>query len=218
MNDFPPQKREELKPALDSWRMPYWDWALRDNVTKELIIPELLEQNTVSVLRPSGLTETIGNPLLRYAFPMNDGKIDGITDSFAFGDGIPVSPNVVYLRCPITDCVQFSTAPYTVRQPPAYDDTKPMSAQAAWAQGISNNAQVQDILNNSLSGHAGTAYGLFAATRSYPSFATAQRLGFGDNSVEGLHNVIHREIGGSYGHMSDFDVAGFDPIFWMHHG
>lgn len=38
-------------------------------------------------------------------------------------------------------------------------------------------------------------------------------------SLESIHNSVHIFIGGlAYGHMSENEVAGFDPIFWMHHG
>ena len=39
------------------------------------------------------------------------------------------------------------------------------------------------------------------------------------SQVEGIHGTIHVAVGGSNpaGHMSVVDVAGFDPIFWLHH-
>ena len=92
-----------------------------------------------------------------------------------------------------------------------------MSVQA-WEEGISDNSQVGAVLNNTLQSNASMIYNLFAGMRSYPSFATATKWGRGDNSLEGVHNNVHRHIGGSWGHMTVFDVAGFEPIFWMHHG
>jgi tyrosinase len=90
LDEFPQDKQAQLKPAVDHWRMPYWDWANRDSASQSLIVPDLLKQPTVSVLRPNGLTATIDNPLSRYAFPMKDGKIDGIADVFRLGYNIPV--------------------------------------------------------------------------------------------------------------------------------
>ena len=41
-----------------------------------------LNQNTpnVSVQRPNGIAELIANPMYRYAFPMTNGEIPGITN------------------------------------------------------------------------------------------------------------------------------------------
>lgn len=36
------------------------------------------------------------------------------------------------------------------------------------------------------------------------------------NNVESIHNSIHNSVGG-YGHMQFPEVAGFDPVFWLHH-
>lgn len=41
------------------------------------------------------------------------------------------------------------------------------------------------------------------------------------SSLEGVHGTVHNCTGGivpkKYGHMTSIPVAGFDPIFWMHH-
>lgn len=33
----------------------------------------------------------------------------------------------------------------------------------------------------------------------------------------GIHNYVHGQVGGADGFMSDFDHAGLDPLFWLHH-
>ena len=40
--------------------------------------------------------------------------------------------------------------------------------------------------------------------------------GSASNSLEAIHDGIHVAVGGN-GHMSDPAVAGFDPIFFLHH-
>ena len=81
VSEFPENQRASLKPALDNWRMPFWDWALPRKDSTVLFVPELLSMNTVEVRRPTGLTETIDNPLYRYKFPLNNQqRIDGVTD------------------------------------------------------------------------------------------------------------------------------------------
>lgn len=41
------------------------------------------------------------------------------------------------------------------------------------------------------------------------------------SSLEFIHNNIHAWVGGpdgmTAGHMADVPVAGFDPVFWLHH-
>ena len=37
-----------------------------------------------------------------------------------------------------------------------------------------------------------------------------------DNSLESIHDLVHTLIGGP-GHMSSVPIAGFDPIFFLHH-
>lgn len=39
------------------------------------------------------------------------------------------------------------------------------------------------------------------------------------SQLESIHNAVHTIVGGSGppGHMTDAMVAGFDPIFWLHH-
>lgn len=91
--EFPPDQQAALKPALDSWRYPYWDWALPRQGTAQLYVPELLRLPKIDVRRSNGLTETIDNPLYRYQFPLNSrGKIDGISDTVLDNNGnfVPV--------------------------------------------------------------------------------------------------------------------------------
>ena len=38
------------------------------------------------------------------------------------------------------------------------------------------------------------------------------------NSLEDVHNTMHRKIGGDGGgHMGGFAYSAFDPVFWLHH-
>lgn len=79
---------------------------------------------------------------------------------------------------------------------------------------------INEVLTNNAEGfHSGT-YSLWTTQDSYVQFADAawrNRLHFGTNSVEGIHNNIHAQVGGSGGQMADLSLAGFDPLFWLHH-
>ncbi len=53
----------------------------------------------------------------------------------------------------------------------------------------------------------------------FNDFSTNKYLGSGPggwDSLESIHDTIHGSVGRG-GHMSSLDIAGFDPIFWMHH-
>ncbi|KAJ3555443.1 hypothetical protein NM688_g2573 [Phlebia brevispora] len=204
--EFPSDKQAALKPAVGFWRYPYWDWALVKPGTTELVVPELLRTPRVSVQRPNGVIQEIDNPMYRYRFPLNsEGKIEGFTQT------------------------PYCEAPFTVRHPDPWDKDLPITAQKTWAQGISDNDGVQKSLNDVLGERPGGRhlvagiYLLFHVIRSYPAFSNTAWDGSGKlerfSSLEGLHNNVHVFIGGfSGGHMFEADYAGFDPIFWMHHG
>ncbi|EXJ88381.1 hypothetical protein A1O1_05311 [Capronia coronata CBS 617.96] len=61
-------------------------------------------------------------------------------------------------------------------------------------------------------------YQLFASVTNYTYFSCTWPGGQGGvpNNIEAIHNSIHNSVGG-YGHMQFPEVAGFDPIFWLHH-
>ncbi|KAF5391307.1 hypothetical protein D9757_001938 [Collybiopsis confluens] len=61
-------------------------------------------------------------------------------------------------------------------------------------------------------------YNLLTRVHTWPAFSnhTPGDGGSASNSLEGIHDGIHVDVGGN-GHMSDPSVAAFDPIFFMHH-
>ena len=63
-------------------------------------------------------------------------------------------------------------------------------------------------------------YQLLTIPSDYTSFACTAALGGlpnTANNIENIHNGIHDFVGGNLGHMSYPEVAGFDPVFWLHH-
>lgn len=102
LGEFPPEQQIALKPAVEHWRYPYWDWALPLQRSTRLFVPELMAIPKIDVQRPSGLTETIDNPMYRYPFPLNSsGKIDGINDVIEDGGQVvPVGTFAKFKRTP----------------------------------------------------------------------------------------------------------------------
>ncbi|KAA1471771.1 photo-regulated tyrosinase [Dentipellis sp. KUC8613] len=61
-------------------------------------------------------------------------------------------------------------------------------------------------------------YHLMWKVKTWPAFSntTTGDSGSSSNSLEAIHNSIHNLVGGM-GHMGWPEVAGFDPIFYLHH-
>ncbi|KAF8171240.1 tyrosinase [Mycena galopus ATCC 62051] len=61
-------------------------------------------------------------------------------------------------------------------------------------------------------------YNLLSRVKTWPAFSnhTPGDGGSTSNSLEAIHDGIHVDVGGN-GQMSDPSVAGFDPIFFLHH-
>ncbi|CAK1367039.1 Tyrosinase [Cercospora beticola] len=88
----------------------------------------------------------------------------------------------------------------------------------------SQEQQAVDAFSNLNGNLQDQVYQLLTQCKSYLGFATDasgdQRCA---NSLEGIHNTIHTNVGGpgsngvSGGHMTFLPLAAFDPIFFLHH-
>lgn len=79
---YPEKYRPTLRAAADTWRLPYWDWAVNPKIPWLAEDPEL----QISLF---GELETLQNPL--YQFRMPDGKAmenHGVGDVQAMGEDI----------------------------------------------------------------------------------------------------------------------------------
>ncbi|KAJ7190769.1 photo-regulated tyrosinase [Mycena pura] len=63
-----------------------------------------------------------------------------------------------------------------------------------------------------------STYNMLTRVHTWPAFSnhSPDDGGSGSNSIEAIHDGIHTDVGGN-GQMSDPSVAGFDPIFFLHH-
>jgi tyrosinase len=89
-------------------------------------------------------------------------------------------------------------------------------------EGQSQNSQVTRALRNE-SDSLRTNVSIILLSQTYGQFDAFSNNAWLQNghpgqysSLEDLHNEIHDKTGGN-GHMSSLDVAGFDPIFMLHH-
>jgi tyrosinase len=103
---------------------------------------------------------------------------------------------------------QFQNSAYTRRQPP--DSTL----------SSNNNAAVDAAMNRDYSSRRAATYALFSIP-DFSDFSGTMRNVNGSpnswNSVESVHNGVHVNAGGQWGHMTAVAYSAFDPLFWMHH-
>ncbi|KAL6236483.1 hypothetical protein BDW75DRAFT_250041 [Aspergillus navahoensis] len=202
---YPEKHQATLRAAADTWRLPYWDWAINPKV------PWLAEDSELQVSL-FGELETLQNPL--YQFRMPDGKAmehHGVGDVQAMGEEVIYS----YGKCKATS------------RCPTGEQNKPDSAD--WIKGVVNNEEVIKYMtmHSSVDGKdygaaAELVYRLLTYPLEYEQFSTTAVFTSSpkvsaDVNIEFIHNNIHWWAGGEGGHMSQIPVATFDPIFWLHH-
>ncbi|EKM54921.1 uncharacterized protein PHACADRAFT_259085 [Phanerochaete carnosa HHB-10118-sp] len=75
-----------------------------------------------------------------------------------------------------------------------------------------------DQLQSSQDDITSSTYRLLTRVHTWPAFSnhSTDDGGSASNSLEAIHDGIHVDVGGD-GQMADPSVAGFDPIFFLHH-
>jgi len=102
---------------------------------------------------------------------------------------------------------RFKSWPTTLRRP-ATDDPNATDDVAA-LKNVLANAQASITLST---------YNMLTRVQTWPAFSNSAvgDDGSTSNSLEGIHGAIHFNVGGR-GQMADPALAGFDPIFYLHH-
>lgn len=73
---FPEHEQIDLKYAAEQWRLPYWDWAMKqpiydtDPVWYDYDVPQLTRLEAVKTRVPGGL-KWVKNPLYAFRMPKN---------------------------------------------------------------------------------------------------------------------------------------------------
>ncbi|KAI0032575.1 photo-regulated tyrosinase [Vararia minispora EC-137] len=75
-----------------------------------------------------------------------------------------------------------------------------------------------DTLQSAQDDITSSTYRLLTRVHTWPAFSnhSVDDGGSASNSLEAIHDGIHVDVGGN-GQMADPSVAGFDPIFFLHH-
>ncbi|EJF63238.1 photo-regulated tyrosinase [Dichomitus squalens LYAD-421 SS1] len=86
------------------------------------------------------------------------------------------------------------------------------------ADAQDNVAELKSTLRSAQTDIRSKTYNLLTRVHTWPAFSNHTRDdgGSSSNSLEAIHDGIHVDVGGD-GHMADPAVAGFDPIFFLHH-
>jgi tyrosinase len=68
----PPNLLDRFAAAAESFRIPYWDWAIDKS------LPDFVLSSIIKVSGPNGQNQTVTNPLYQYDFhPVMPGDFDG---------------------------------------------------------------------------------------------------------------------------------------------
>ncbi|KAF3015587.1 hypothetical protein E8E14_008401 [Neopestalotiopsis sp. 37M] len=220
----------DWEDAREHWRLPYWDWALPDNEGQE---PALFKTEEIRIRGPatmnSGLSwKTVPNPLYRFQLKVGGAlmPMGGLEAPFKVEDVLDENGNVDF---PSAQC--SGTSRHGIEK----------VSKTSWSglDGVNNSVEVAKAIHSErVQGLtiSDMVYRLLSDSKepqSWFDFATTAahrvpRQTSWENwiSLESIHNNLHDLIGGSttngltpggIGHMSQVQVAAFDPIFYMHH-
>ncbi|KAH6906532.1 tyrosinase [Coprinopsis sp. MPI-PUGE-AT-0042] len=222
---YPVDKQAAMKAQADITRLPYWDWALKKNRTQDgkpvlaYDVPLIVKEKEVEVSVPEGGTRKIPNPF--YNFKADDAMGEyAITALQCSDDGEPYE-SIPFDRARTTSRFEadpnldpdvmaafISAEGINELEGIAKDIT-----EAKWYMKGAPDYKLAEAVNRLLAPGWFDEYRQFVTT----SRAEAQQDGKYWLSLEGIHNNIHNWTGRGFGHMANVPVAGFDPIFYMHH-
>ncbi|MCJ1352324.1 MAG: hypothetical protein MMC33_002308 [Icmadophila ericetorum] len=197
--------RDQWTNAAQTWRLPYWDWAMKkpDQSTGSASynIPQIFQNAQIRITIPSG-PMTVDNPV--YKFTMPNQQTMGSAGITNIG-GIPFDTCIGTSKWPLTtDDDSF------VRGVQNNDQIATALTQHQW-DSIYTTETLGDAVYRLFSQDYFSNYDAFACTKYVPQQTPQEYM-----SVEGIHNDIHVWSGGS-GQMAVVPVAAFDPLFWAHH-
>ncbi|KAK4185474.1 common central domain of tyrosinase-domain-containing protein [Podospora australis] len=230
---LPKAEQQKWTTASDTWRLPYWDWAQKKSRAGKndpiYDVPLIAQEPRIGVLDLNdGVTEVyIDNPMYKFTMPNNE-KPGG----FGISDIQDTDPNDKIMTIPFSKSV--GTSRWATYEPESGN------VSTAWVEGTVRNEKISNALNSHPWYGKGvdqvplaemvyrlylhdyiTSFTQFATTKfktstEYDPDAPAAYL-----NLEYVHNNIHNWTGGTdvgyIGHMAEPVVAGYDPIFWMHH-
>ncbi|KAK3360924.1 hypothetical protein B0T24DRAFT_585983 [Lasiosphaeria ovina] len=198
--------------AAAEWRLPYWDWALKEN-TKA--IPFLFRESNIKIRAPVNSDGSAAepnpipnNPLTRYQLRTLPWSQCSGTSRYGITSTHPTQEESEGKN----DFAKISTAlqQHQYYPPKEGDDTAEI-----------NKLAISDLISRMMSSVHDWAS--FSTTATYNDSKELPHKWENWVSLEYIHNNLHGFIGGGngftkgVGHMCSVPVAAFDPIFYMHH-
>ncbi|MCJ1468770.1 hypothetical protein MMC07_007400 [Pseudocyphellaria aurata] len=207
---YPRHRQEQLIGAANTWRLPYWDWAVMKSDASRRFnynVPKIVRMKKIWVEGPEGPVK-IDNPMYRFSMPGGKSMGEyGITPI----DEIPFDQCVGTSRCasyPLNPSLCISGVGN-------HDQIADNLHRHNWNKGKADGSVLSESVYRLFSKEYFSKYETFATTQYEPEQRLTEYL-----SCEGVHNNIHDWIGGFgtfAGHMTFPPVSAFDPIFWIHH-
>jgi hypothetical protein len=69
-----PEEEEPWRNAATQFRLPYWDWARKQEYSQNFAIPIVCTLETIDIIVPGGKTIQVANPLVGFQNPMVNSK------------------------------------------------------------------------------------------------------------------------------------------------
>ena len=66
-----PEEEKIWRKAANHFRLPYWDWARKQEYTGNFGIPQVCTVEFVNIIIPGGLSKLFPNPLIKFSNPGN---------------------------------------------------------------------------------------------------------------------------------------------------
>ncbi|OMP87567.1 Tyrosinase [Diplodia seriata] len=185
----------KYKDAARTFRLPYWDYfqpRMRENGRIDFGLPRVLKEENLMVFRPGakGSPVSMPNPLKSFTFPGTGGLTEEDWSAKNKGEDVFFDDPSIYSR------------KHTERY--ALSKNREKDLDAALENNMSDQLTYMNLI-------------LSDVYKDYTHFATGRKTSELNGSLENFHGNYHGIIGGSAGHMSEVEVAAFDPVFWLHH-
>ncbi|RAH44846.1 tyrosinase [Aspergillus brunneoviolaceus CBS 621.78] len=230
--------------AANCWRLPYWDWAIKQPDTNEYGLPKILSDEVFEILELGSRTKTDpnfgDNPMFKFVNRVRNQQ-DKLVPT-PMGDPVMGKYAITFEGTKLGDIpVKFGEAAGTSRYAdstdkqqwvPGYDLNEKVGeaiVKHQWMGEDPSTTTIQAVVSRLLSDSYFQEYEPFASTRysqTHPAEHVKNVLPTEHLSLEMVHNNIHEWSGGSQrddagvptqGHMANVPVSSFDPVFWMHH-
>lgn len=200
--------RDRYQKAAATFRLPYWDWAVRPPANESCLPLSIGGGPNVTADGPDG-PQVIANPLYSFAFkPLNATAFPQFPVSHGRSYG-----SQTWWSSKLKPSWQFYEWNETKRAP------RPLNSSSA----ISDNSFVAKTLDANLPSYQQRLYNLFANYDNYTEWSNEAWIPQGNkntsayDSIESLHDGIHLAAGGNFGHMAIIAYSAFDPVFFLHH-